>query len=62
MYGQIKLAVGISGWFWWGDILCGFLFVSFCLGFVVFVFCPEAMVSRCVESTVVLLVLMMCCG
>lgn len=38
MYDQIKLAVGISGWFWWGDILCGFLFVSFCLGFVVFCF------------------------
>lgn len=34
MKDQIKSAVGISVWFWWGDILCGFLFVSLSLGFV----------------------------
>lgn len=61
MYDQIKLAVGICGWFWWGGILCAFLF-CFVWVLLCFVFCPEAMVSRCVGSTAVFGVLMMCCG
>lgn len=57
MYDQIKLAVGISGWFWWGDILCDFLF---CLGFVMFCFLSCSYGLQ-MGSTVVFQVLMMCC-